>query len=72
MDLTILDDAVGAAVFRERYREFDDRSISDLRHRIADLDKVVPLIDEQYCREYFARLRTVAGLVAERHLPPAS
>ncbi|MGW1178334.1 hypothetical protein ACWD4P_31980 [Kitasatospora sp. NPDC002543] len=72
VDLTGLDDAVGSAVYREWGGEFDSRSISDLWYRIADLDKVVPLIEEQYCREYFARLRTLAGLVAARHLPPAT
>ncbi|MGW7448072.1 hypothetical protein [Kitasatospora sp. NPDC054795] len=70
--LILLEDAVASAVLREQGGGFDDRSISDLWHRIADLDKIVPLIDEQYCREYFARLRTVAGLVAASQLPPAT
>ncbi|MEU3561484.1 hypothetical protein [Kitasatospora sp. NPDC006786] len=70
--LILLEDAVASAVLREQRGGFDHRSISDLWHRIADLDKVVPLIDEQYCREYFARLRTVAGLVAASQLPPAT
>ncbi|MFI2608247.1 hypothetical protein [Kitasatospora sp. NPDC018619] len=72
VDLTVLDDAVGSAVYREGRGGFDSRSVSDLWHRIADLDTVVPLSGEQYGREYFARLRTLAGLVAARHLPPAS
>ncbi|MGW2871861.1 hypothetical protein [Kitasatospora sp. NPDC001225] len=70
--LILLEDAVASAVLREQNGGFDHRSISDLWHRIADLDKIVPLIDEQYCREYFARLRTVAGLAAASQLPPAT
>ncbi|MFI1285597.1 hypothetical protein ACH4U5_33410 [Streptomyces sp. NPDC020858] len=53
-------------------RGLDDHGIAVLWACIAGLDKAVPLINEEYCAAYFARLRTMAGLAAERRIPAAT
>jgi hypothetical protein len=50
----------------------DDAGIAALWARAADLDKIVPLIDEEYCAAYFARLRAMARLAAAPHVPAAT
>ncbi|MFD8784594.1 hypothetical protein [Kitasatospora sp. NPDC059599] len=71
-DLVLLDAALSALVLRELEGGLDGEGVADLRARVADLRAVVPLLDEEYCAAYFTRLRTLADLVADRHLPPAT
>ncbi|MFJ9458422.1 hypothetical protein ACIRST_25455 [Kitasatospora sp. NPDC101447] len=71
-DLVLLDVYVAGLVHRELNGGLDDDGIAVLWQCIADLSRVVPLIDEAYCAAYFARLRDVARLAAARHLPPAT
>ncbi|MFJ8623376.1 hypothetical protein ACIRD3_11075 [Kitasatospora sp. NPDC093550] len=70
-DLVRLDADVAALVVRELEGGLDAEGVAGLWRCIADLDTVVPLLDEEYCAAYFTRLRTVAALAAARHLPPA-
>ncbi|MFE7273769.1 hypothetical protein [Streptomyces sp. NPDC057623] len=39
--------------------------------RIAGLDKVLPLIGDGYCTSYYRNPRTIAGVIAARHMPGA-
>lgn len=70
--LVLLDADVAGLVQRELNGGLDDRGIAILWACIADLDKIVPLINEEYCAAYFARLRTMARLAAARHIPTAT
>lgn len=72
VDLVLLDADVAGLVQRELNAVLDDRGIAILWACIADLDKIVPLINEEYCAAYFARLRTMAKLAAARHIPTAT
>ncbi|MGW4895828.1 hypothetical protein ACWEQL_26735 [Kitasatospora sp. NPDC004240] len=72
VELILLDADMAAVVQRELRSGLDDDGVALLWRCIADLDKAVPLIQEAYCASYFGRLRTVAGLVAARHLPEAT
>ncbi|MFF9839121.1 hypothetical protein [Streptomyces sp. NPDC013740] len=72
VELILLDADVAALVQRELTDALDDHGIAILWTCIADLDKVVPLINAQYCAAYFARLRTMAKLAAARHMPTAT
>ncbi|GAA1952442.1 hypothetical protein [Kitasatospora viridis] len=72
VELILLDADVAGLVMRELAGGLDDSGVALLWARIADLDKVVPLIDSAYCACYFAKLRAVAGLAAARSLPPAT
>lgn len=72
VDLVLLDADVHGLVQRELNGGLDDRGIAILWACIADLEKIVPLINEEYCAAYFARLRTMAKLAAARHIPTAT
>ncbi|MEV0988381.1 hypothetical protein [Streptomyces sp. NPDC049949] len=71
VDLVLLDADTAGFVLSELKRGLDDSGIAGLWGCIADLDKVVPLINEEYCASYFAKLRTMARTAAERHVPAA-
>ncbi|MEW1909547.1 hypothetical protein AB0442_13980 [Kitasatospora sp. NPDC085895] len=72
VELILLDADVAGLVRRELDGGLDADRTAALWRYITELDRVVPLIDEAYCRAYFAKLRTVAALAAARHLPPAA
>ncbi|MFF1605548.1 hypothetical protein ACFVYV_50915 [Streptomyces mirabilis] len=73
VDLVLLDADVHGLVQRELNAGLDDRGIAILWACIADLDKIVLLINEEYCAAaYFARLRTMAKLAAAHHIPTAT
>ncbi|MER6158217.1 hypothetical protein ABT147_22100 [Streptomyces sp. NPDC001868] len=63
VELVLLDSGVAGLVQGELKGGLDDGDIADLWGCVADLDKIMPLINEAYCAAYFARLRTMAGLV---------
>ncbi|MFF9063781.1 hypothetical protein ACF09E_00345 [Streptomyces sp. NPDC014891] len=72
VELVLLDADVAGLVQCELHGVLDDAGVATLWACIADLDKAVPLIDSEYCGAYFARLRTMAGLVSARHVPAAT
>ncbi|MFH0520711.1 hypothetical protein ACHBTE_26485 [Streptomyces sp. M41] len=72
VDLVMLDADVAGVVHRELDGGLDDQGLAVLWWCIAGLDKVLPLIDDEYCASYYGRLRTLARLTAARHLPAAS
>ncbi|MFD7451568.1 hypothetical protein [Kitasatospora sp. NPDC059827] len=72
VELILLDADVAGLVRRELDGGLDNSGIAMLWACIADLDKVVPLINSEYCASYFARLRTLARLAAARHIPTAT
>ncbi|MGW2305521.1 hypothetical protein [Streptomyces sp. NPDC001809] len=72
VELILLDADVAGLVQRELGGQLDDTGIAILWACIADLDKALPLIPSEYCASYFARLRTMAGLVSARHVPAAT
>ncbi|MGW9211265.1 hypothetical protein ACWGR4_30330 [Embleya sp. NPDC055664] len=72
VDFVLLDADVAGLVQRELNGGLDDNGIAILWACIADLDKVVPMINEEYCASYFTRLRTVAELAGTRHVPTAT
>ncbi|MEU9081935.1 hypothetical protein [Streptomyces sp. NPDC048357] len=72
VDLVLLDANVAGHVYTELTHGLDDTGIGHLWGCIADLDKVVPLINEEYCAGYFTNLRTMARVAAERHIPTAT
>jgi hypothetical protein len=72
VELILLDADVAGLVQRELNRGLDGDGVGILWACIADLDKVLPLINEEYCASYFRRLRTAARLLAARHLPTAT
>ncbi len=72
MELALLDADVAGLVQRELNGRLDDGLIARLWACIADLDRIVPLIDSAYCAVYFAKLRTMAVLAATRHTPTAT
>ncbi|WP_344466522.1 hypothetical protein [Kitasatospora kazusensis] len=72
VELILLDADVAGLVQRELNGGLDDSGIAILRACIADLDKVVTLINSEYCASYFARLRTMAKLAAARYIPTAT
>ncbi|MFJ2753188.1 hypothetical protein [Streptomyces sp. NPDC087297] len=71
VDLALLDADVAGLVQRELKGGLDDSGIAYLWGCIAALDKIVPLINEEYCAAYFARLRTMAQVAAEPYIPTA-
>lgn len=71
-ELILLDINVAGLIQRELNGGLDDEGITILWACISALDKVVPLINEEYCSAYFARLRTMARLVAARYTPAAT
>ncbi|MFJ4681688.1 hypothetical protein [Kitasatospora sp. NPDC088783] len=72
VELIMVDSAVAGLVSRELAGTLDPEAAAGLWWCVDDLDRAVPLIDETYCAAYFTRLRDVARLAAERHLPTAS
>lgn len=71
VDLVLLDADVAGLVQRELNGGLDDRGIASLWGCIADLDKIVPLINEEYCASYFTKLRTMAQAAASPYIPTA-
>lgn len=71
VDLVLLDADVAGLVHRELDGGLDDDAVTVLRACIARLDKVLPLIGDEYCTSYYRNLRTMAGVTAARHLPSA-
>ncbi|MEU9674946.1 hypothetical protein AB0D92_15640 [Streptomyces parvus] len=72
VDLVLLDADVAGLVQRELKDGLDDNGIAYLWGCIADLDKIVPLINEEYCASYFRKLRTMAQVSAVRYIPTAT
>ncbi|MFF0560824.1 hypothetical protein [Streptomyces sp. NPDC004266] len=72
VDLVLLDADVAGLVQRELNGGLDDDGIACLWNCIADLDKIVPLINEEYCASYFTKLRAMAQVAAAPHLPAAT
>ncbi|MFD8421709.1 hypothetical protein [Streptomyces sp. NPDC059466] len=72
VDLTLLDSGAASLVHRELNGGLDDSGIASLWGCITDLDKIVPLVNEEYCASYFTRLRTMAHGIAARHIPAAT
>ncbi|MEV4943852.1 hypothetical protein [Streptomyces zaomyceticus] len=50
----------------------DDSGVACLWACITDLDKVVSLINEEYCASYFTKLRMMAQVAAAPHIPTAT
>ena len=71
VDLILLDANVAGLVQRELNGGLDSNGIATLWACIADLDKTLPLLNEEYCAAYFARLRKAARRVAARYIPAA-
>ncbi|MFG2840777.1 hypothetical protein ACGFYE_37895 [Streptomyces zaomyceticus] len=72
VELVLLDADVAGLVQQELNGGLDDSGIAHLWARIADLDKIVPLINEEYCASYFAKLRTMAQVAAAPYIPAAT
>ncbi|MCX4683451.1 hypothetical protein OG401_03875 [Kitasatospora purpeofusca] len=72
VDLVLLDADVAGLVQRELKGGLDDSGIACLWRCIADLDRIVPLINEEYCTSYFAKLRTMAQVAAAPYIPAAT
>ncbi|MFB7541402.1 hypothetical protein ACFC0N_16060 [Streptomyces zaomyceticus] len=72
VDLVLLDADVAGLVHRELKGGLDDSGIAHLWGRIADLDKIIPLIGEEYCASYFTKLRAMAQVAAAPHIPAAT
>ncbi|MFE7835797.1 hypothetical protein [Streptomyces sp. NPDC057474] len=71
VELVLLDSSVAGLVMGELSGGLDHDEVAILWACITDLDKVLPLIDDEYCRDYYARLRVLAELVAPRYIPSA-
>ncbi|MFD6552716.1 hypothetical protein [Streptomyces sp. NPDC058398] len=72
VELILLDADVAGLIQRELNSGLDDSGIANLWSCIADLEKIVPLINSAYCASYFTRLRTIAKLAATRYIPTAT
>ncbi|MFD7026471.1 hypothetical protein ACFWAR_00305 [Streptomyces sp. NPDC059917] len=71
VDLVLLDADVAGLVQRELKGGLDDSGVAYLWGCITDLDKILPLINEEYCASYFTRLRAMARLAAAPSTPTA-
>ncbi|MEU2794580.1 hypothetical protein [Streptomyces sp. NPDC007100] len=71
VELILLDADADALVQRELEGGLDHEGIAVLWACIADLEKILPLIGDNYCASYYARLRTMTGIVAARYIPSA-
>ncbi|MDG4859055.1 hypothetical protein P8605_12970 [Streptomyces sp. T-3] len=71
VELVLLDSGVAGLVMEELGGGLNDDEVAILWVCITDLDKVLPLIDDEYCRNYYARLRVLAGLIAPGYVPSA-
>ncbi|MFE2875103.1 hypothetical protein ACFXG6_15190 [Streptomyces roseus] len=72
VDPVLLDADVAGLVQGELKGGLDDSGIACLWGCVADLDKIVPLINEEYCASYFAKLRTMAQVAAAAYVPAAT
>ncbi|MER5883659.1 hypothetical protein ABT160_07505 [Streptomyces sp. NPDC001941] len=72
VELILLDADVAGLVQSELHRGLDDSGVATLWDCINDLDKIVPLINEEYCASYFTRLRTMAQTAAAPYVPAAT
>ncbi|WP_235619282.1 hypothetical protein [Embleya scabrispora] len=72
VDLVLLDADVAGLVHTELNGGLDDSGIAYIWGCIADLDKIVPLINEEYCASYFSKLRTMAQVAAAPYIPTAT
>ena len=72
VELILLDANVAGLIRRELNGGLDDNGIASLWSCIADLDRIVPLINSAYCASYFAKLRTIAKLAGARYIPTAT
>ncbi|MGW7203021.1 hypothetical protein [Streptomyces sp. NPDC054837] len=72
VDLVLLDADVAGLVQRELNGGLDDSGIAYLWGCITDLDKIVPLINEEYCASYVTKLRTMAQVAAAPYIPTAT
>ncbi|MEV4195364.1 hypothetical protein [Streptomyces toxytricini] len=72
VDLVLLDAEVAGLVRRELSGGLDDGGFAVLWRCIAALDRIVPLLHEEYCASYFARLRAMARVAAAPHTPAAT
>ncbi|MFF8355376.1 hypothetical protein ACF063_18130 [Streptomyces chartreusis] len=71
VELILLDSYVAGLALSELSGGLDDDDIPTLWACITDLDKILPLIGDEYCRSYYARLRAIAGYIAQGYLPSA-
>ncbi|WP_145907903.1 hypothetical protein [Kitasatospora viridis] len=71
VELVLLDADLTGLVQRELDGGLDDDGLDALWECLAGADRILPLINEEYCARYFTRLRTVARLAAARHIPSA-
>ncbi|MFI1566852.1 hypothetical protein ACH4ZX_28015 [Streptomyces sp. NPDC020490] len=71
IDLILLDADVAGLVQWELEDGLDDDGVAVLWTCITRLDTILPLIGEDYCTAYYARLRLMAGDVAARYTPSA-
>ncbi|MGW5641111.1 hypothetical protein [Streptomyces sp. NPDC003832] len=72
VDLVLLDADVAGLVQKELNGGLDDLGIANLWACITDLDKIVPLINEEYCASYFTKLRTMAQAAVAPYIPTAT
>lgn len=72
VDLVMLDSDVAGVVQQEVGGGLDHKGVETLWWCIPRLDKVLPLIDDDYCASYYTHLRTMARVVAARHTPSAT
>ncbi|GAA3833817.1 hypothetical protein [Streptomyces chiangmaiensis] len=71
VDLILLDANVAGLVQRELSGGLDGEGVAILWACITGLDEILPLIGDEYCTSYYARLRMMAGLTAARYMPSA-
>ncbi|MFE0463494.1 hypothetical protein ACFW1A_30000 [Kitasatospora sp. NPDC058965] len=71
VELILLDADTAGLLGRELKGGLDSDGVALLWACIAALDRVLPLINEEYCSSYFTNLRTAAGVAAAHHLPAA-
>ncbi|WP_369253818.1 hypothetical protein [Streptomyces sp. R35] len=71
VELILLDADVAGVVQGELKGGLSGEDVAILWACITGLDKILPLIGDEYCRSYYARLRMMAGLTAARYMPSA-
>ncbi|MFF9086193.1 hypothetical protein ACF1BE_07235 [Streptomyces sp. NPDC014991] len=72
VDLVLLDADVAGLTRLELDGGLGHEVVANLWACIAGLDRVLPLIDDDYCTVCFTRLRRMAALAAARHTPGAN
>ncbi|MYX31950.1 MULTISPECIES: hypothetical protein [unclassified Streptomyces] len=70
-ELILLDADVALVVQGELEGGLSGEDVAMLWACITGLDKILPLISDEYCRSYYARLRLMAGLTAAMYMPRA-